>query len=101
MDMKKSEKRLTLNTPKEGGQAVNLTAWILTINIQGEKLFSALKEIILGLKGHVGLFQKIRIVKPSPVERQCGLEIHHKTAPDESATAKDAIPACPLLDGSG
>ncbi len=37
----------------------------------------------------------------SPVERQCGLEIHHRTAPDESATAKDALPACPVLYGSG
>ncbi|MBW1861481.1 MAG: hypothetical protein JRJ02_03800, partial [Deltaproteobacteria bacterium] len=25
----------------------------------------------------------------------------HRTAPDESATAKDALHACPVLDGSG
>jgi len=60
-----------------------------------------LKEIIIGLKGHVDLFQKIRIVKPSPVERQCSPEIHHRTAPDESANAKDALPAYPVFDGSG
>ncbi len=35
------------------------------------------------------------------MERQCGLEIHHRTAPEESATAKDALPACPVLYGSG
>jgi len=35
------------------------------------------------------------------VERQCGLEIHHRTAPEKSATAKDALPACPVLYGSG
>ncbi|MBW2143388.1 MAG: hypothetical protein JRG75_03195 [Deltaproteobacteria bacterium] len=60
-----------------------------------------MKEIIIGLKGRVGLFQKIRIATPNPVERQCGLEIHHRTAPKESATAKDAFPACPVLDDSG
>ena len=49
----------------------------------------------------MGAFQKSRIVTPSSVERQCGLEIRHRTAPEESATAKDALPACPVLDGSG
>ncbi|MBW1861540.1 MAG: hypothetical protein JRJ02_04100 [Deltaproteobacteria bacterium] len=60
-----------------------------------------MKEIIIGLKGRAGLFHKSRIVTPSPVERKCGLEIHHRTAPDESATAKDAFPACPVLYDSG
>jgi len=60
-----------------------------------------LKEIFIGLKGRGDLFQKIRIVKPSPVERQCGLKIHHRTAPEKSAIAKDALPACPVLYGSG
>ncbi|MBW1766480.1 MAG: hypothetical protein JRJ65_05445 [Deltaproteobacteria bacterium] len=60
-----------------------------------------MKEIIIGLKGRVGVFQKTRIVIPSPVERQCGLEIYHRTAPEKSATAKDALPACPVLYGSG
>ncbi|MBW1768800.1 MAG: hypothetical protein JRJ65_17350 [Deltaproteobacteria bacterium] len=55
-----------------------------------------MKESIISLLGRGGLFQKSRISTPSPVERQCGLEIHHGTAPEESATAKDALPACPV-----
>ncbi|MBW1766749.1 MAG: hypothetical protein JRJ02_05480 [Deltaproteobacteria bacterium] len=60
-----------------------------------------MKEIIIRLLGRGGLFQKTRIVTPNPVERQCGLEIQPRTAPEESATAKDALPACPVLYGSG
>ena len=51
--------------------------------------------------GRSGLFQKSRIALPSPVERQCGLEIHHGTAPVENAFAKGALPASPVLYGSG
>ena len=45
-------------------------------------------------QARVGVFLTSRIATPSPVERQCGLEIQHKTAPDESAAAKDVLPAC-------
>ena len=48
-----------------------------------------------------GVFLTSHIATASPAERQCGLEILHRAAPEESASAKDAFPARPVLDGSG
>ena len=52
-------------------------------------------------RSRAGIFQNRRIALSSPVERQCGLEIHPGTAPEENASAKDDLPAFAVLDGSG
>ena len=48
----------------------------------------------------VGVFQMIRIATSCFVERQFGFELFHRTAPPESAFAKDTVPACPVFHGS-
>ena len=55
----------------------------------------------MSYRSRVGVFLKDRIATPTPLQRQFGPEILQGKAPQESAPAKDALPACPVLYGSG